>query len=181
MRFSTWEAQGDPLTCCKYGLNRMKVLIVRNPFARLESFFKMFVWESEHEGTLHNVYRQPWNPPFQLRTLSGDDTWGHAAPTGTWDDFPTIIQAVLSTPDDQLNFHAMSQIGLWADSQGFAAEYDPKEFFVLHLETLHEELPKMLEILCASFGYCANISLPEQYNSMPEKSRSPERWPSRLV
>ena len=200
-RFQKWEAQGQPVTCCKYGLQRLKVVIVRNPFSRLESFFKMFVWQNEMgESSIHNYARDSMNPPLELRLQKEDkigatdsegnvkeDTFGDEVAVNSWEDFPTVVQAVIATEDKILNYHSMSQVGLWNDPQGFAAQYDPKEFVVIHLENLHEEWKAMTKLLCDKYHHCAPVPVPEKINagggeeSVEEATRINQRWPEALV
>lgn len=97
------------MTCCKHGLERLKILIVRNPFSRLESFYKMFAWENEMgDSSIHNYARDVQHPPLELKlqrkvpytNADGEtvnETWGDAVEVDHWEDFPNLVQAVVAT------------------------------------------------------------------------------------
>lgn len=146
------------LTCCQTGFGRIKVLVVRNPFERLFSFFRLKWLDSSSKKS------NRWDDfPVFVRYVSEisnntdaylnlPDTFSYGASTQEGDT-PEFTQY------DLLHTRAVSE---WLASASFAnnlgaagpVAYHPEDFFQIRVENLREGMARLERKLCTDLQYC---------------------------
>jgi len=129
-------------TCCSQGIDRLRVVFVRNPFARLVSFFRM-AWLG---NPLKPLNRWEDFPAFARRASAGRRQIAGSVATLSQQGF---------SDEDWLHTRSMSD---WLqDGQSMNGSVQSTIFNVVHVEHLQDEIQELERLLCTDFAFCAPL------------------------
>eukprot|EP00435_Cladocopium_sp_Y103_P068042 s206_g30.t4 len=143
--------------CCEAAQGRLVLLLVRNPFRRVQSWFR-HRWLSNRKKAPYNT----WNefPEFLHRLAA------HKIPhVGAQSERPNFWQKIFIKPVDRLDLvHTLSFDDIMQDPHwtNEARNAMRKRIFPMRMERIDADFLHLQDVLCRSFSYCRPLpSLPK--------------------
>jgi len=148
--------------CCASASGRLPVVLVRNPFRRLESYFRHKWLGNERKAPFTKWKKFPlWLRMLcDYRQLSENTTWGFFGFRGRPPLGPNDITHTLSLAE-------LVQDPRWSSAAREALE---TQLFPLRLEVISSDLERLAAVLCNFFGSCRR--LPKLPDIVPRGVRS---------
>lgn len=162
-----------PSCCSLPATGRLRVVLVRNPFSRLVSYFRMrLLGNSERPG------RNTWSDFPNFIKLVGrlrNETDAYVQLPVVW-SHPLKHQGA----DKDLIFHTRS-VSEWLSEIGLSGEARPS-IFPVHLESISQDLESVERRLCQDFAYCNPLApFPHLHDGTGSLAHNaPQREPSGL-
>eukprot|EP00747_Dinoflagellata_sp_TGD_P035997 gnl/TRDRNA2_/TRDRNA2_138210_c0_seq1.p1 gnl/TRDRNA2_/TRDRNA2_138210_c0~~gnl/TRDRNA2_/TRDRNA2_138210_c0_seq1.p1 ORF type:complete len:419 (+),score=63.16 gnl/TRDRNA2_/TRDRNA2_138210_c0_seq1:43-1257(+) len=155
-------------TCCRSGIRRLLVVLARNPFMRLVSYFKKWYLTGKQA-----IRRWRWED-FGTWILE----MAHIARTT---DAYTAGRGFNSDFELSDIFHTRSVREMLGDTKLMPPRDLARPFMPLHLETLRNDLKLLQKRLCAEYGYCEKLPrIPEatrgHRSNASMELKEPNRW-----
>jgi len=150
-------------TCCGYGVGRQLVIVGRNPFLRLTSYFR-FRWlnyETERWPSWQDFPK--WlQATLSARQLIGEDGGYFSSPS--WKRTLVhkckgrLTECDLAWLDDTEVFHLRPLGDVARDPRSLLAiDRFQSGFHVVHLERVQEDVAALDALLCKNFGFCGRL------------------------
>ncbi|CAE7714708.1 unnamed protein product [Symbiodinium pilosum] len=157
------------LTCCQLGAGRLRIMVVRNPFERLVSFFRL-----KWLGSQAKVSNRWADFPTYVRYVSEIFNY-----TDAYQTLPDFFQHGKRMPNSVQEFEQNDLLHTRAVAEWLAsAQPRPlkaKDFLQIQVEQLNSGMVELARQLCETLGYCRPLPIIPKVNSF-SKPISPRIW-----